>query len=301
MNDLLPLLRETARKKGFERNEKYLHPENVRVNVELQHFIQQNKEAQKLIKELQKNNNSLRELKKALVSAVSAEDKKYINQQITEIITSSSQLQGQVKNILTENSTNFIQDINDNANLLEQEKRISKNLHGATVKNFQDTMYDFQNIESDLKTTNENMILQSAKITLGRPLTDEERVEILENPEMVQKMMQDKLGGQAHSSLVNAVKDLEERHKEIVKLEKSIMQVHQLIEELAALVKLQGEMVDNICDNIASAKTDVTEAEEDIVKAKEYYQKARKKKCILLLIVVGILVAIALPIIFKFT
>ena len=32
-------------------------------------------------------------------------------------------------------------------------------------------------------------------------------------------------------------------------LEKSIMEVHKLIEELAGLVKLQGEMIDDICES----------------------------------------------------
>ena len=70
------------------------------------------------------------------------------------------------------------------------------------------------------------------------------------NPEVAQKMIQDKLSGQVHTKLQNAVKNLEERHAEIRKLEKSIIEVYKLIEQLIGLVKLQGEMIDNICENI---------------------------------------------------
>jgi len=45
-------------------------------------------------------------------------------------------------------------------------------------------------------------------------------------------LIQEKLNGKAHIKLQNAVKDLEDRHAEIRKLEQSIMQVHKLIEEL---------------------------------------------------------------------
>lgn len=108
-------------------------------------------------------------------------------------------------------------------------------------------------------------------------------------------MMQAKLEGQAHSKLVNAVRDLQDRHDEIRKLEQNIMQVHKLIEELAGLVKLQGEMVDNICDNIASAKQDVLSAEEDIFKSKKNLMSARKKKCIILILVTVALAIIIIP------
>ena len=59
--------------------------------------------------------------------------------------------------------------------------------------------------------------------------------------------------------------------------------------ELAGLVKLQGEMIDDICENIAVSKTNVTDAEENIIKAKENMSSARKKKCIILVIVVIVL------------
>ena len=72
-------------------------------------------------------------------------------------------------------------------------------------------------------------------------------------------------------------------------METSILEVHKLIEELAGLVKLQGEMIDDICENIAVSKTNVNDAEENIIKAKENMSSARKKKCIILVIVVIVL------------
>ena len=251
------------------------------------------------MKQLKQNNVYLRKLREGLISAVSAEDKNRFNDKIQSIIEESSQIQKVVKQSLEENFTSFIKELDVNQNILEQEKRISRNLHGSAVKQFQDLMLEFQSLESDLKSTNEGMILRSAEIALSRKLTKEEQMNILEKPDMVQSMIQAKLGGQAHTKLVNAVRDLEDRHAEIKKLEKSILQVHQLIEELAGLVKLQGEMIDNICENIASAKNDSLQAEEDIFKSKENMIKARKKKCIILIIVVVVLCAIIAPILWK--
>ena len=299
MNDLLLIFREKGKKQGYSFNEKLLKEENVRVNIELQNFIKNNREAQKMINTLKGNNEILQKQKEVLLNSVSSEDKMAVNAKIQEIISENSQYQSKTKNILEQNYNNFINEIEENANLSQQERRISKNLHGATVKNFQDIMLQFQSLESEIKSINENMIIRSAEIASGRKLSNEEKKELILDPSKAQEMMQEKLSG--HTVMQNAVKDLEERHAEIKKLEKSILQAHQLIEELAGLVNLQGEMIDDICENIAVSKTNVTAAEENIIKAKENMISARKKKCIILIIVVIILAIIVIPIVIKLT
>ena len=296
MNDLLLSFREKGRKKGFNFDEKQLKEENIRVNIELQNFIKSNGEAQTMINVIKSNNMILQRQKELLMNSFSSEDRNKVNAVIQQIITQNTENQSKIKKTLEENYFNFINDIDDNNNLYPQERRISKNLHGATVKNFQDAMIQFQSLESELKSINERMIIRSAEIASGKKLTDEEKKEIVMNPETAQKMIQDKLSGQAHSKLQNAVRDLEERHAEIRKLESSIMEVHKLIEELAGLVKLQGEMIDDICENIAVSKTNVTDAEENIIKAKENMMSARKKRCIVLIIIVVVLGVVALGI-----
>lgn len=288
MNDLLLTFREKGKKKGYNFDEKLLKEENVRVNIELQNFIKNNGEAQKMINVIKSNNATLQKQKEILVNAFSSEDKNKVNAIIQQIINQNTEYQSKIKKTLEENYVNFISDIEDNGNLYPQERRISKNLHGATVKNFQDAMIQFQSLESELKSINERMIIRSAEIASGKKLTDEEKKEIVLNPEMAQKMIQDKLSGQAHSKLQNAVRDLEERHAEIRKLENSIMEVHKLIEELAGLVQFQGEMIDDICENIAVSKSNVNDAEENIIKSKENLMSARKKMCIIIIIVLVI-------------
>ena len=284
MNDLLITFRDKGKKKGFNFDENYLkeeNVENVKVNIGLQNFIKNNSEAQKMINIIKSNNIKLQKQKKLLVNSISPEDRNKLNLIIQQIISENTQYQSKVKKILDENYVNFISDIQDNGNLYPQERRISKNLHGSTVKNFKNAMIQFQSVESELKSINENMIIRSAEFASGKKFTDEEKKELVMNPEMAQKMIQDKLSGQAHTKLQNAVRDLEERHAEIRKLETSIMELHKLIVELAALVQYQGEMIDNICENIAESKECVIDAEENIINAKENLISARKK-CIII-------------------
>ena len=72
--------------------------------------------------------------------------------------------------------------------------------------------------------------------------------------------------------------------------------MHKLINELAGLVTLQGQMIDNIEANIRTAKDYVLVAEKDIVQAKQNMQSARKKKCCILIIVLAVLIVILAPV-----
>ena len=47
------------------------------------------------------------------------------------------------------------------------------------------------------------------------------------------------------------------RHKEVLKLERSLQEVHQLFVDMAALVDQQGEVIDRIAFRIAFAKEEV--------------------------------------------
>lgn len=73
-------------------------------------------------------------------------------------------------------------------------------------------------------------------------------------------------------------------------------QVHRLFIDLAALVQLQGEIIDNIEVNIRTAKDHVVAAEKDIIQSKKNMQSARKKKCCILIIVLVVLGVIIGPV-----
>lgn len=157
------------------------------------------------------------------------------------------------------------------------EIRVINNLNGTYLNNFKEALSYSQNIENDIKTAIQKKILRSAEEILGKELDDDQKKEFLENPERLQQLYENRLThGLAHVKLRNMVSDLENRHKEILNLEKNVNQVNRLFLDLALLVDQQGEMIDNIEMNIKDAKNFVEKGTEDIRKAKEYQDAARK-------------------------
>jgi syntaxin 1A len=76
--------------------------------------------------------------------------------------------------------------------------------------------------------------------------------------------------------------DIEARHRDIIKLENSIRELHDMFVDMAMLVESQGEMIDRIEFNVEKSVDYVDTAVADTKKALEYQSKARRKKILIL-------------------
>ena len=72
-----------------------------------------------------------------------------------------------------------------------------------------------------------------------------------------------------------------------------------MVVELNLLVQYQGEMIDNIVDNINSAKEYIKKGEVQVGKAKKNMECTRKIKCIIIIVVIVVLLIILIPILVK--
>jgi len=88
--------------------------------------------------------------------------------------------------------------------------------------------------------------------------------------------------------------ELQSRHDEFIKLEKSITEVRDMFFEVAQLVQEQGEMIDNIAVNVGRAEADVEAGKGHLDKAKQHQSKARKMKIILAIVLTIVILIVIL-------
>ncbi|XP_053550089.1 syntaxin-4 [Bombina bombina] len=170
--------------------------------------------------------------------------------------------------------------------------RMRKTQHGVLSQQFIDLLNQCNTFQSHYRESNVKRIKRQLQIT-GHSVTDEQFDEMLES-------------GQTDVFTCNILKDtqvtkqalneIEARHEEIVKLEKSIMDLHEMFMYLAMEVEAQGEMIDNIEKNIFHSADYVEKAQKQLVQAVENKHKARKKK-LYIAICVSVFVAIVIIII----
>ena len=104
-----------------------------------------------------------------------------------------------------------INTINDNEKI---DLRIKQNLFNSMIQKYKNISLKFSKEESDIKNIIETKLIRAAEIAVNQELNEEQRKIVIENPQMIQQMYENKLTGAAHIKLQNAVRDLEERIKE---------------------------------------------------------------------------------------
>ncbi|GAA49351.1 syntaxin 1A [Clonorchis sinensis] len=150
--------------------------------------------------------------------------------------------------------------------------RVRRTQHSTITRRFMDVMAAYNKEQTDYRDACKAQIKLKLEIA-ECPRTDEELEQMLEsdNPQIfTQGILMD-----TQQARQNAA-DIEARHEDILKLEKSIRELHELFIDLAALVDSQSELLDRIEYNVDATQDHITGAVVATKKAKEYQKKSRK-------------------------
>ena len=115
--------------------------------------------------------------------------------------------------------------------------RTKRNLFYAMLQKYQRVIQKFSDEESNMKKIKVTKLIREAEIGIGGDLTSEEKKQVIENPKIIEQIYKKRLSDKAHPILANFVRDLEDRHEDIKKLEKSIIELNKMIIELSKLVQ----------------------------------------------------------------
>ncbi|NXG38376.1 STX1A protein, partial [Dromaius novaehollandiae] len=167
--------------------------------------------------------------------------------------------------------------------------RIRKTQHSTLSRKFVEVMSEYNATQTDYRERCKGRIQRQLEIT-GRTTTSEELEDMLEsgNPAIFSSgiIMDSNITKQA-------LNEIETRHSEIIKLENSIRELHDMFMDMAMLVESQGEMIDRIEYNVEHSVDYVERAVSDTIKAMKYQNKARRKKIMIIIccVIVGIVIA----------
>ncbi|KAL4497907.1 hypothetical protein ABPG72_014764 [Tetrahymena utriculariae] len=250
----------------------------------------------RIIKEIESCNEDIEDLRQKYSKATTAVSEKDINSKINQIIKEATMKNTQLKQVLT-----IIEDqVKDSVATKpdDPETNIKQTNLNAIRCKVKEVLQDFQTTQITYKQTVKDKIKREAQY-MDSSLSEREVEEICNDPTQVSQMMQKRFNQSATVQQLNTFNDIQEKHKEILELERSVRQVDELFKDLAMLVHHQGLMIDDIESNVKTTKTNTTLSNKHLGSAKTYHQKSKKKMCCLILIGVIILVAIIVPVALK--
>ncbi|CAI9740853.1 syntaxin isoform X1 [Octopus vulgaris] len=253
--------------------------EEVAVQVEsgggfMEEFFEQVEEIRRMIDKISDNVEAVKKKHSDILSAPQTDDqmKEELEELMTDIKRTANKVRGKLKAI----EQNIEQE--EHSNKSSADLRIRKTQYSTISRKFVEVMNDYNTTQIDYRDRCKARIKRQMEIT-GRTTTNEELEDMLEsgNPAIFTQgiIMETQ---QARQTLA----DIEARHEDIIKLENSIRELHDMFMDMAMLVESQGEMIDRIEYNVEAAVDYIETAKMDTRKAVKYQSKARQKKIAIL-------------------
>jgi t-SNARE complex subunit (syntaxin) len=176
----------------------------------------------------------------------------------------------------------------------QSEIRIRENLSNTLTRKFVDIMKDYQNAQTKYKTDIKKKVKRQVQI-VKPDATNDEIDAVLKTGGGDQLFKQAILKGDAADSIRNAYQNVADKYQDVLALEASVAELHQMFLDFALLTEQQGELLDQIEHQVKAASDYIDEGNTDMVQAIEYQKSIRRRQlCIFMtiLIVIGIVVGI---------
>uniref|UniRef100_A0AC35UCM0 t-SNARE coiled-coil homology domain-containing protein n=1 Tax=Rhabditophanes sp. KR3021 TaxID=114890 RepID=A0AC35UCM0_9BILA len=250
----------------------------------MEEFFEQVEEIRGSIDLIQSNVEEVKKKHSAILSnpVNDPKTKEELDELMAVIKKTANSIRGKLK--LIENSIEH----DESGGTSPADLRIRKTQHSTLSRKFVEVMTDYNKTQTDYRERCKGRIQRQLDIA-GKQVGDEDLEEMIEsgNPGVfTQGIITDTQ--QARQTLA----DIEARHNDIMKLESSIRELHDMFMDMAMLVESQGEMVDRIEYNVEHAKEFVDRAVADTKKAVQFQNKAKRKKIIIIIILLLIVLLI---------
>ncbi|XP_053535824.1 syntaxin-3 isoform X1 [Ictalurus punctatus] len=245
-------------------------PEDVDIQVEnkefMDEFFVQIEEIRTSIDKIDENVTEIKRLYSVILSAPTSDQK---TQDDLEAITNEiKKLANNVRNKLK----SIEQSLESNAEeRVSADTRIKKSQHAVLARKFVEVMTKYNEAQVEFREKSKGRIQRQLEIT-GKTTTDEELEEMLDGGNaavFTAGLMDSAISKQALS-------EIEARHKDIMRLESSIKELHDMFVDIAMLVENQGSIIDRIESNMDQSVGFVERAVADTKKAAKFQQEARR-------------------------
>lgn len=201
-------------------------------------------------------------------------------------------------NFAAQSVTNHLKRMDKENKLIPEEERgfasgrIRINMHGTLTKQFLDLMREYQTLQTDYKNRHRDNFERRYRMVKPE-VTNEEIEEALESGKGGE-IFAGAILDTRHAKAKEALAYVENKHRDIVRLEASIRELHQLFVDMAVLVEAQGELIDHIESNLESARDYTRKGVKELHKANDNQKKGRKNMCILGVCLLILIIVLAL-------
>uniref|UniRef100_A0A8C1CNP2 Syntaxin-3 n=1 Tax=Cyprinus carpio carpio TaxID=630221 RepID=A0A8C1CNP2_CYPCA len=245
-------------------------PDDVEIPVEkkefMDEFFAQIEEIRTSIDKIDENIGEIKRLYSVILSAPTSDQKtqdelEAVTNEIKKLANNARNKLKSIEQILASNTEERV----------SADIRIKKSQHAILAKRFVEVMTKYNEAQVEFRDKSKGRIQRQLEIT-GKTTTDEELEEMLDGGNaavFTAGIMDSGISKQALS-------EIEARHKDIMRLESSIKELHDMFVDIAMLVENQGSIIERIESNMDQSVGFVERAVADTKKAAKFQQEARR-------------------------
>jgi len=236
---------------------------------------------------IEENVDKINKQKQKDRTTTSDKARKEIMSELDTIMSETTKEGTQIKKTLEEiKSANKEYQNKDSATL-----QVRTNLYQTNLRKFHQVMNEYNAASHEFKQYLQERTRRQLKI-VDSSISDEDVEKIVESGKAEDVIKQ----ALVSDNLSQVIRDIEERHLDILKLERQVLEVYELFRDLATLVELQQESLDVIENRVNNARDYAVQAVGQLQTAEVYQSKARKVQCCIFFIVLAVLVAVLAPV-----
>jgi t-SNARE complex subunit (syntaxin) len=212
-----------------------------------------------------------------------------LSTELNSLIANTNRLAKEIKNML-EVLKNETQVFKSDNSVTAGDLRVRENLCNTLTRKFIDEMKLYQEAQQKYKVNAKEKL--ERKIRVAAPdATDEEVDTIMRSDGGAENLIQSTfLVGGVNDSIKQTYRKVAAKYQDVLALEQSMAELHQMFLDMALLVEQQGELLDNIEYNVKSAADYVEEGNIDVYRAIEHQKSARKKQCWIIILVIVLVI-----------
>ncbi|KAL2915198.1 hypothetical protein HK105_205305 [Polyrhizophydium stewartii] len=229
---------------------------------------------------------------RALNNVISEQQNAQIAKELDATMDKTNKISGDIRNRLKaiDSDNKALQKKNPDSS--DVKIRISQ--HGVLTKNFLDVMMEYKKIQETYQDKYKDRMQRQCLVV--KPNATPQEIQQMMDSEKSQVFAKEIVNTGQRQEARRALEDIQNRHKDVVRIEKSILELQQLFMDMAVLVAAQGEIIDQIAVHIDNAANDTEQGVQALSQATKLQKKSRKKMCIIVVfIVIGIVLVIAIP------
>ena len=178
----------------------------------------------------------------------------------------------------------------EDTSLKASEQRIRKNLASTLARKFGDVCQDYQKEQTRYKDEVQATVKRQLEIV--QPDVSQEEIDTVLRSGGPGQVMRSAILRGAADPVKDAYAHAADRYQDVLKLEQSVAELHQMFLDFALLTEQQGEMLDQIEYQVKAAGEYVEEGNVDIKKAIQYQKEIRKRYCCLIVLILVIVLVL---------